>query len=745
MAGPLKAVMREAARVDRSKLSAAAGLRAALGMVIPLVVGGATGHLLLGVTASIGALTGGFASLQGTYRSRVGVMLAASGGFALSAFVGGTAGHLVGPDIALVAAWGLAAGILVALGPAAAIVGLQSVVGLIVFGQFAFGVAEAATQAGLVLSGGVLQAFLVVVVWPLRRFPAERRALGAEYDRMSGYARSIASSPARPARTEIPGDVAMALRDPQPFGPQAEMVAYRELVDHADRIRLELAALARARQRLWGAGAEAEARALDTVTLVAADALQGVADSLRRARAPEGLGSPGADLVAAARLPLGGSQAAGEREEASNPWQRALLGDARDSSRALLGQLRAVIRLACVAAGSDPGGREQPSLTGGEDGKPGAGGHLGPSVAALTDGLGVLRANLTLASQPFRHALRLAVALAVATGVSHLFPFGHGYWLALTVMIVLRPDFAATFTRGLSRSIGTLVGVGLVTVVLATLRPGSGALIGLTVAFYWGAITVLLANYAAFSVCIASLVVTLLAFTGAPEVALAADRSIYTVVGALLALLAYAAWPTWERTVVPDRLAVLAETEGRYGSAVLVAWADPEHADQAALHRSRLAARLARSNARASVDRWLGEPTSSSTISTDVASGVLAAVGRYVWGALALHARLPPRGPSRPQLLLLADQIEDAMRAIAEALRSGKARGELPRLRAIQLEIAAGLDVRAGSLEGPPEQLPVPGSEVVVLVSETDLLVDAVDTLGHLVGLRHGPERERAG
>jgi uncharacterized membrane protein YccC len=543
--------VRDALGVDRSKLAAGAGARAALGMAIPLAVGAATGQLIMGVSASVGALSGGFASLQGTYRTRAGVIMAATGGMALSAFVGATAGHLLGPGIVLTAAWGFAAGILVAFGQAATVVGLQSVVGLVVFGQFSLGPGEAALQGALVLAGGLVQTLLVVAIWPLRRFPAERKALSQAYAVLAGHARSLAESPGRLLEPAALQDLDAAMRDPQPLGQTGDMVAYRSLADQTERLRLELARLSRVRQHLQEAGHEGGGQDLDSVARAAGDLLDGVGYAIRSGHAPSGLEGHRQRLRRAlSHLELLARRASQE----GSRWDEALIAGARDAAQALAGTLRSVVRLAGVPAGqgtlpTDPGAELAalaPRLPQSE-------------VLGVRDRLGLLRANLTLGSEACRHAIRLAGALALAAGVSHLVPLGHGYWLPMTVMIVLKPDFATTASRGVARSLGTLVGAGLVTVVLAGLRPGAEGLIGLTIALYWAAITLLFANYAAFSVCVASLVVVLLAFTGQPEVALAADRAVYTLGGGFLALVAYLAWPSWERAVVAERLATLIE------------------------------------------------------------------------------------------------------------------------------------------------------------------------------------------
>jgi uncharacterized membrane protein YccC len=299
-------------------------------------------------------------------------------------------------------------------------------------------------------------------------------------------------------------------------------------------------------------------------------------------------------------------------------------------------------------------------------------------------------------------------------------------------------------SRGLGRSIGTLLGAGLVTLLLAALAPSTAVLIVLTIALYAASVAVLRANYVIYSVGVASLVVVLLAFTGSPAASLAADRVFYTVLGAVLALSAYAAWPTWERTHVVDRLADLVEIDGHYGAALLHAWADPASADRAGLQRLRTAARLARSNAETSVDRWMSEPPgrrpdSPSTLDAETAQGILAAVRRYVWGALVLHGQLPSTTPTRPELDRLGDEVEQAMAAVAVALRTGTAPRGYPPLRATQVALAAHL--RGASPQTAADPMPTPMDinmdmdMDMVIVSESDFIVNSVDTLAHLVGI----------
>lgn len=76
--------------------------------------------------------------------------------------------------------------------------------------------------------------------------------------------------------------------------------------------------------------------------------------------------------------------------------------------------------------------------------------------------------NLSLKSGTFRHAIRLTVSLLVGYIVSLLFPLGHGYWILLTIVTIIKPAYSITTQRNFHRLGGTLIGgaIGFVTLYL---------------------------------------------------------------------------------------------------------------------------------------------------------------------------------------------------------------------------------------------------------------------------------------
>ncbi len=69
-----------------------------------------------------------------------------------------------------------------------------------------------------------------------------------------------------------------------------------------------------------------------------------------------------------------------------------------------------------------------------------------------------LRDNFSWNSSAFRHALRVSIATAAGYIVSHLFEFGHGYWILLTIVVILKPAYSVSRERNYQRLGGTIAG-----------------------------------------------------------------------------------------------------------------------------------------------------------------------------------------------------------------------------------------------------------------------------------------------
>jgi len=90
----LKRSLKEVLRIDRSQITAFQALRGTIGIVIPLAIGVASGHVVEGVSMAGGAAIVATVGLTTTSRVRTRTMLFDCVGVALAAFVGSITGHI---------------------------------------------------------------------------------------------------------------------------------------------------------------------------------------------------------------------------------------------------------------------------------------------------------------------------------------------------------------------------------------------------------------------------------------------------------------------------------------------------------------------------------------------------------------------------------------------------------------------------------------------------------------------------
>src|SRR3546814_7101186 len=133
-------------------------------------------------------------------------MLMASPVAGLSALVGILVGGHTWLFVLAAALAGLFGGLLVALGPVVARVGMTSMIVLVVTADLQVPIVHAPAVATLIFAGGVLQMLMAVAAWPLQRYRPERFALATVMQQLAEGARS------RPDASQPP-PVAMAAMD----------------------------------------------------------------------------------------------------------------------------------------------------------------------------------------------------------------------------------------------------------------------------------------------------------------------------------------------------------------------------------------------------------------------------------------------------------------------------------------------------------------------------------------------------
>jgi uncharacterized membrane protein YccC len=165
-----------------------------------------------------------------------------------------------------------------------------------------------------------------------------------------------------------------------------------------------------------------------------------------------------------------------------------------------------------------------------------------------------IRAALTWDSAVLRHALRVATAGGLAAALTRALHIDRGYWLTLTVVVVLQPYTSATVQRGLQRVTGTIAGAIVAALLLSVVQT---PLQMMGVVFAGTALTVALlpVNYGLFSFALTPTFV-MLAEVHAIDRHLVWLRVDNTLIGALIAwLAAWLLWPAAEQGRVRDDLA----------------------------------------------------------------------------------------------------------------------------------------------------------------------------------------------
>jgi uncharacterized membrane protein YccC len=698
---PIKALWRIVTHVDQSKINVWQALRNTIGVVLPLIVGFALGMPRGGLAVASGALNVSYSDGSDPYARRAKRMLASTAWCSIAVLLGGLTAHSNTIAVIVATLWAFTAGMLVSLGTTAADVGVISTVVLLVYSAQALTPMQALQAAGLALAGGLLQILLSIALWPVRRYEPERRSLAALYSALARITTHPSEATSAPLATK---EIAQAHDALSGLTTDTSLTAlrYRSLLSQAERIRLSLTTLARLRSRLARENAFHTAIApLDQFRANAAIVLRAIANTLESGKEAD-------------RLVLGmalAEQLGRALEEGAQGFSNAVMRDIKFQADALGGQLRAAIDLSRNAT---PAGEEEFEKRE----------ALQPLWMRFASRIATLRANLNLRSGAFRHAVRLMICVALGNSLGRLIHPYRAYWIPMTIVLVLKPEFAVTFSRGVLRIFGTLAGLLLATGLFHFLPIHTATQIVFIAVFTFLTRWIGPANYGIFGVSISALIVLLISITGLDPKEVIVARGINTIIGGALALVAYLAWPTWERSRLPDLFAALLEAYRNSFHSVFRKLLDPASASAIERERTRQASRLARSNLETSIERLAAEPGISAEQLAQ-ANAMLASSHRFAHALIALEAGIPETGESKAQLQCkqFAEAVEKTLELLSAVLRGERvAERKFPDLR----EIHSRMTHRSEAEDG----------RYAFVTVEADRMVNSLNTLREQVFAR---------
>ncbi|WP_298247182.1 FUSC family membrane protein [uncultured Christiangramia sp.] len=157
-----------------------------------------------------------------------------------------------------------------------------------------------------------------------------------------------------------------------------------------------------------------------------------------------------------------------------------------------------------------------------------------------------LRTNFQFNSSIFRHALRLSIVVLVGYLLGSYFSVQNAYWVLLTIVVIMRPNYGLTKQRTRKRIIGTLIAGALaIGIVFITQNTTVYALLGilsLTLAF-----SLIQRNYTTAAMFITLSIIFIYALLQPEVLNVIQFRILDTVIGAGLAGLGnFILWPKWE-------------------------------------------------------------------------------------------------------------------------------------------------------------------------------------------------------
>jgi uncharacterized membrane protein YccC len=576
------------------------GLRGAIAVTIPSTIGMLADHQSWGILCSFAALWILLSDVGGAYRQKAltlgGAGLTVLVAYVFSAWMVQTIpNYIIGTFL-----WVFAAALIGVAGNAAAQVGLVSstivVTSVVLFVPSEFGI-----RLVIIMVGICWALVLSLALWPLQAYAPLFQALSDSCLKLAGLAASIPSGAAAPERPATNLQFA---------------VAYDAFMGSLERTR-----------NIWGAiranRAGRTSRSLQLHALI--EQLDDVAKTLvalrevlnfvgieqwfdefrpgfdRLSQLLSALGRELTDAVAA----HGKNVDATSFQDVSRRLRNSLKPEVEDSpstsfqrtelEKTLKHLMEQVSVLAQIVSDFNSGHAtilEPPEA------------QYGPRPKTF-DPIAEIRNNLTLRSASFRHAVRLGVTTAIAASIASAFHLTRGYWIPMTVVIVLKPNFGGTLQRSVQRISGTVLGALLASILLFLLKSSWLLLICLAVLAFL-TFTLRNRNYSLFALALTPMIMVMLDLVRPTTVTDGLLRILHTLIGSGLALLCgYFLFPVLERRRLPLQLAETLRSEAAFLRAIRE-YLDGE--EKRPLAEYRRDAALAVANAATAGQRLMSEP-----------------------------------------------------------------------------------------------------------------------------------------
>ncbi len=165
----------------------------------------------------------------------------------------------------------------------------------------------------------------------------------------------------------------------------------------------------------------------------------------------------------------------------------------------------------------------------------------------------ILFDNFSFNSATFKHALRVSLVCLIGFITAKTIAIGHhGYWILLTIIVILKPGFSLSKQRNYQRLTGTIAG-GIGGIAILLFIPNKDVQFILLVVLMIGAYSFLRLNYVVSVIFMTPYVLILFKFLGVGFVV--KERIVDTIIGSSIAFIAsYLIFPTWESQQIQESL-----------------------------------------------------------------------------------------------------------------------------------------------------------------------------------------------
>jgi uncharacterized membrane protein YccC len=176
----------------------------------------------------------------------------------------------------------------------------------------------------------------------------------------------------------------------------------------------------------------------------------------------------------------------------------------------------------------------------------------------------ILLKNLRWESPVFRFAIRVMLAVSCGLWIADHLPYAaHGYWIVLTIVVILKPNYSMTKRRRSDRVVGTMIGCVLTAVILNFVHEPV-ALLALLFIVTAASPAFIYIKYRYTAIAASMQILLQINLMIPSSHAVIGERLIDTVLGAAIATAFSFVLPSWEYRALPRLLSAVLQASQKY-------------------------------------------------------------------------------------------------------------------------------------------------------------------------------------